>query len=125
MQHGKKKKTRSLEEKKQVIRKESKSSCEEEETLFVSNESNVSLCEDIHPYYCDKEAPKIGDFVLCKFPTEEGRTVIYVGMIDDDVGEEFEVNFVRKSGWGGFTFPDLPDICDVVKSDVALQLPIP
>ena len=47
---------------------------------------------------------------------------MYVGMIDD-VGEEFEVNFLRKSGWGGFTFPDVPDICDVAKSDVVLRLP--
>ena len=43
----------------------------------------------------------------------------------DDVGEEFEVNFLRKSGWGGFTFPDVPDICDVAKSDVVLRLPTP
>ena len=43
----------------------------------------------------------------------------------DDVGEEFEVNFLRKYGWGDFTFPDVPDICDVAKSDVVLRLPTP
>ena len=125
MQVGKKRRKLDLsKKKKQFIRKESESNCEEEEALFVSDESDVSVCEDINPNYCDSEDPKIGDFVLCKFPTKKGRTVMYVGRIDD-VGEEFEVNFLRKSRWGGFTFPDVPDICDVIKIDVVLKLPTP
>ena len=123
MQVGKKRrKLHFSKKKKQVFQKESESSCEE--ALFVSDESDVSLWEDISLRYCDSEDPKISDFVLCKFPTEKGQTVMHGGMIDD-VGEEFEVNFLRKSGWGSFTFPNVPDICDVAKSDVVQRLPTP
>ena len=34
------------------------------------------------------------------------------------VGVEYEVKFLRKSYWGGFTFPNVADICDVAKSDL-------
>ena len=27
-----------------------------------------------------------------------------------DVEEEYEVKFLRRSGWGGFTFPNVADI---------------
>ena len=40
-----------------------------------------------------------------------------------DVEEEYKVKFLRRSGWGGFTFPDVVDICNVAKSDVVLKLP--
>ena len=42
-----------------------------------------------------------------------------------DVEEEYEVKFLRRSGWGGFTFPNVADVCDVANSNVVLQLPCP
>ena len=41
------------------------------------------------------------------------------------VGVEYEVEFLRKSYWGGFTFPNVADICNIAKSDVVLKLPSP
>ena len=49
---------------------------------------------------------------------------MYVGIITS-VGVEYEVEFLRKSYWGGFTFPNVADICHVAKSDVVLKLPSP
>ena len=51
---------------------------------------------------------------------------MYVGIITS-VGVEFEVKFLQKLYWGGFTFSNAADICDVliVKSDVVLKLPSP
>ena len=49
---------------------------------------------------------------------------MYVGIITS-VGVEYEVKFLRKSYWGGFTFPNVADICEVAKSDVVLKLPSP
>ena len=62
--------------------------------------------------------------MLCKFSTEKGRIAIYVGIITS-VGVKYEVNFLRKSYWGGFTFPNVADIFDVAKSDLILKLPSP
>ena len=45
--------------------------------------------------------------------------------ISTSVGVEYEVKFLRKSYWGGFTFHNVADICDVAKSDVVLKLPSP
>ena len=42
-----------------------------------------------------------------------------------DVEEEYEVKFLRRSGRGGFIFPNVADICDNAKSDVVLKLPCP
>ena len=44
---------------------------------------------------------------------------MYVGITS--VGVEYEVKFLRKSYWGGFTFPNVADICDIAKSDVVLN----
>ena len=49
---------------------------------------------------------------------------MYVGIITS-VDVEYEVQFLRKSYWGGFTFPNVTDIYDVAKSDVVLKLPTP
>ena len=49
---------------------------------------------------------------------------MYVGVITN-VGVEYEVKFLRKSNWVGFTFPNVADLCDVAKSDVILKLPSP
>ena len=46
-------------------------------------------------------------------------------LLSTDVEEEYEVKFLRRSEWGGFTFPNVADICDVAKSDVVLKLPCP
>ena len=49
---------------------------------------------------------------------------MYVGIITSD-SVEYEVKFLRKSYWGGFTFLNVADICDVSKKDVVLKLPSP
>ena len=47
---------------------------------------------------------------------------MYVGIITS-VGVEYEVKFLQKLYWGGFTFPNVADICVVAKTDVVLKLP--
>ena len=90
--------------------------------MVYDDESDVSLTEEIDSF--EAADLQTGDYTLCKFSTEKGRTIMYAGVVTD-VGDEYEVKFLRKSGFGGFIFPDVPDICDVAKSDVVLKIPCP
>lgn len=69
------------------------------------------------------ETVEEGDFLLIKFCTKT-TLVHYVGRMEKEVDDEYEINFLRKKGTG-FIFPTVPDITNIKKQDVVLKLPSP
>lgn len=66
---------------------------------------------------------QVGDFLLVKFCTKSSM-VHYIGRVEKDLDEEYEINFLRKKG-NGFVFPPVLDVTNVQKQDVVLKLPAP
>ena len=119
----KKKKLNLKSAKKKIIQCLRSSSEDDSDVAICFDESDISFSQDLDANNYNTKELQTGDFVLCKFSTEKGRIAMYVGITS--VGVEYEVKFLRKSYWGGFTFPNVADICDVAKSDVILKLPSP
>ena len=108
--------------KKKIIQCSRSSSEDNSDVAICFNESDISFSQDLDANDYNTKKLQTADFVLCQFSTEKGRIAMYVGIITS-VGVEYEVKFLQKSYWGGFTFPNVADICDVAKSDVVFKLP--
>ncbi|KAB0800104.1 hypothetical protein PPYR_07984 [Photinus pyralis] len=65
----------------------------------------------------------VDDFLVVKFCTKT-TLVYYVGRVEKELDEEYEMNFLRKKG-NGFIFPLVQDISCIKKEDVVLKLPSP
>jgi hypothetical protein len=72
----------------------------------------------------DSLSIKMNDFVIVKFQTSKKVVKYYVGLIQALVadGNEFVINFLRRSGQEFFTFPEKDDISVIDKGDVVFIL---
>ena len=81
-----------------------------------------------HSVYGDSEEDslsiKMNDFVIVKFQTSKKIVKYYVGLIQALVadGNEFVINFLRRSGQEFFTFPEKDDISVIDKGDAVFIL---
>ncbi|KAK9729568.1 hypothetical protein QE152_g15835 [Popillia japonica] len=106
-----------------VKRKLMESSSSEENLEDVEyEESDDSVGTEI---FEDEDIIDTEDFVLVKF-TSKKATNYAIGVIKKILdGSEFNVNFLKKSNNScSFTYPEPPDIADVVKN-IIMKLPIP
>ena len=81
-----------------------------------------------HSVYGDSDEDslsiKMNDFVIVKFQTSKKIVKYYVGLIQALVadGNEFVINFLRRSGQEFFTFPEKDDISVIDKGNVVFIL---
>ena len=108
--------------KKKIIQCSRSSSEDNSDVAICFDELDISFSENLDANDYNTKELQTSDFVPCKFSTEKWQIAMYVGIITS-VGVEYEVKFLRKSYWGGFTFPNVADICEVAKSNVVLKLP--
>ena len=104
--------------KKKTIQCSQSSSEDDFDVAICFDESDISFSEDLNANDYNTKELQTNHFMLCKFSMEKWRIAMYLDV-------EYEVKFLRKSYWGGFTFPNVADICDVAKSNVVLKLPSP
>lgn len=99
-------------------------SSSESESFHSSGSSSLDFTE-LEDHDFDFEANKInvGDFLLVKFCTKT-NLVHYVGRVEKELDDGYEIHFLRKRG-SGFIFPNVPDIATIQQQDVVLKLPSP
>lgn len=99
-------------------------SSSESESFHSSGSSSLDFAE-LEDHDFDFEANKInvGDFLLVKFCTKT-NLVHYVGRVEKELDDGYEIHFLRKRG-SGFIFPNVPDIATIQQQDVVLKLPSP
>lgn len=71
---------------------------------------------DVEKFDFDLEKIETSDFVLVKSASKKTLSH-YVGRVEKQIGEEYEIKFLRKKS-GGFVYPNM-------KQDILLKLPVP
>lgn len=101
------------------------STSESEESFEADNssESDFELEPPEKDFDYSANNVEAGDFLLVKFCSKT-TLVHYIGRVEKELEEEYELSFLRKKG-NGFIFPTVPDISCVQKQDVVLKLPSP
>lgn len=99
-------------------------SSSESESFHSSGSSSLDFAElEDHDFDFDANKINVGDFLLVKFCTKT-NVVHYVGRVEKELDDGYEINFLRKRG-SGFIFPNVPDIATIQQQDVVLKLPSP